>query len=165
MVALTVLVLVSMTDAAVRAGIGHVSVHPVWAEGNMNRNKFHPYGGHHRVGRRIDHRDALRTGIGDVGPGAVGTDGNIHRNSSHPYGGYYRVRWSRLKIQYVSHRKMLSLDSVSLDATPICAAVRPNNLMLAWARIAQKIGLARSRSRCDTRESSRTGLFVVTPWP
>ena len=123
MVALTVLVPVSMTDAAVRAGIGHVSVHPVWAEGNMNRNKFHPYGG------------------------------------------YYRVRWSRLKIQYVSHLKMLSLDSVSLDAPPICAAVRPNNLMLAWARIAQKISLARSRSRCDTSESSKTGLFVVTPWP
>jgi hypothetical protein len=71
-VALTVLVLVSMTDIAVRTGIGHVSVHPVRAEGNMNQNKFHPYGGHHRVGRRIDHRDALRTDIG-----AVGTDGNI----------------------------------------------------------------------------------------
>ena len=71
------MVLVSMTDIAVRTGIGHVSVHPVRAEGNMNRNKFHPYGGHHRVGRRIDHRDALRTDIGDVGPGAVGTDGNF----------------------------------------------------------------------------------------
>src|SRR5260370_29083070 len=98
MMALAGLVLGAMTDGAVRAGIGLVSVHPVWTDGNMNRNKFHPYGGHHRVGRRIDHRDALRTGIGDVCPGAVGTDGNIHRNSSHPYGGYYRVRWSRLKI-------------------------------------------------------------------